>query len=558
MTLQYWEDDPTTAEATTAVGIPDEIDVDILVAGGGVGGLMAAYHARALGARTLILGGSSAASNRISSINTALDYSELDTPARLFDDVFRAGGYVNDPSVVAAITNRIGPEILNLEKLGVEFSRNGSQLARRQATGTSWTRAVFSKRMIGVDIALRLKEELAKPHEPMALRLRGGLLIELHVEDGKIIGALAYDHHEDRWIHINTSAVVLSTGGCGQLFGRTTNPKGSVGTGYAIGLETGAELTDMEFVSFEPFVTSAPPNAVGQDLPTTVLREGAKLLNGKGDEFIDTKSAPTKDIICRAMLREVLEGRGTPSQSIYYDLREMDPDTVTGYVQIQGALRSRRMSPAEALLEVMPAQHYMMGGIRIDADSATSVPGLYAMAEVSGGVHGAHRLAASGGMDVVAGGAIAGESAAKFALANPVERRRSIGNKRPDLLNTHLSSFALSRLEVIGKALDDGCGILRNEAVLDPAISAITEVFNETLKTEGEGYLLRSARTALTIAQCARMRAECRGDHYRTDYEARNDRDWLGNLRTTLADDGWPQTSFDPMTRPMHRSIDNR
>lgn len=513
----------------------EDLQADVLVAGGGVGGLMAAYRAQRGGARVVLLGGSGGASNRISSLNTALGYAPQDTAAGVFDDIVRAGGYVNDLQLVAALAQRIGPETEHLAAIGVPFLRDGDRLARRQATGSTWTRAVYSLGMIGVDISRTLVAKLEGDEATPATMVRGGLLLSLLVSDGQVSGALAYSPREERWLRITAPAVVLATGGAGQLFETTTNPRGSRGTGYAAALEAGAALSDMEFISFEPFVTSAPEHAKGHDLPTTVLREGARLRNGLGEEFLDTQSAPTKDIICRAMVREVFEGRGTASGSVYFDISEMDEEVIDRYVQIEQARRGLGDTPFDGRLEVMPAQHYVMGGVRIDKDAATSLSGLFAVGEVSAGAHGGHRLAAGGGLEVVSGGALAGESAARHAQqagraqAVPVE-------PAPELLGHHLSETAEAELGVIRSALSSGCGILRNGPDLSSSVAQIRGVL-ERAEKDDDRFLRRCALVGLTIADGALARAESRGDHWRTDFAARNDVDYLGNFVFTLEGD---------------------
>jgi aspartate oxidase len=511
----------------------DEFEADVLVAGGGVGGLMAAAHAQRAGARVLLLGGSGGASSRISSMNTALGYSEDDTPARLFDDMYRAGGYLSSPAVLAALTARIEAATKELEQLGVPFHRDGDRLARRQAAGSTWTRAVFSVGMVGVDISRALRGAMLE-RKPHLTEIRGGQLQQLTVEDGCITGGLAFDPRREAWVSIKARAVVLATGGCGQLFGRTTNPRGSKGTGYALALEAGAELVDMEFVSFEPFVTSAPADAVGYDLPTTVLREGAKLRNGLGQEFLDTASAPTKDIICRAMVREVLEGRGTPSGSVLYDIRGMDATMVERYVQITEPLRARGLTLDNAQFEVMPAQHFLMGGVRVDATGASTVPGLYAVGEAAGGAHGAHRLAAAGGMEVVAAGSIAGGAAARYAHDARPKTRVAEARPRPELLGLTMGDAARSQLGSICAALDSGCGILRQGSELVASVQALQSIVEQTQNDDRHAFVWRGAIVALAIASSGLAREESRGDHYRLDFPSRNDAHWFGNHLLSL------------------------
>jgi aspartate oxidase len=504
------------------------VEVDLVVAGGGVGGAMAAYHAARVGARVLYLGGSGGASARISSFNTALGYAEADTADGIVEDMLRAGQHVNHPGLVRALADRVAEETLRLVEMDVPFVRDGDRLARRQAAGSTWTRAVFSRGMIGADIVRALTQRLAQTESVTVVN--GGLLVDVETADGAICGVLAWSPRDERWIQAGTRGVVMATGGAGQLWATTTNPRGSVGTGYAVALEAGAALTDMEFTSFEPFITSAPPEHAGHDLPTTVLREGARLVNARGEEFLPEQS-PTKDIICRAMVREVMEGRGTPSGSVVFDLSGMDPENAERYVGIVEALRKRRISSREARLEVMPAQHYVMGGIRVDERGLSSLPGMYAVGEAAGGAHGAHRLAAGGGLEVVSGGAVVGEAAGLDALAASGVRRCSL-QPSPDLLSVRLGRDPQADLGIIRGALDSGCGILRTATDLEDTVAAVEEVHDRHRERAGHPFVRRAATVALAIARSAAMREESRGDHFRTDYPETSPA-WLANVVVT-------------------------
>lgn len=511
----------------------EELEADVLIAGGGVGGLMAALRAQLSGAHVILIGGSPGASNRISSLNTALEQGPHDEPAALFDDVVRAGGFINNPILVAAMAERIGPETNFLVGLDVPFFRENGHLARRRAAGTTWTRAVYSLGMVGVDISKEIRRRLKAAGDQVTV-IQHGWLLDLLVRDGRIAGGLV--HTNTSWLQVAAPAVVLATGGAGQLFAYTTNPPGSRGIGYSLGLEAGASLVDMEFISFEPFIMATPASVRGRDLPTTVLREGAKLRNGLGEEFLDTQSAPSKDVICRAMVQEVRTGRGTAGGAVYFDLREMRPKMVRRYVQIEQVLRALKLAPEDALLEVMPAQHYLMGGIRIDEEAASEVPGLYAVGEVSGGAHGAHRLAAGGGTEVVAMGAIAGEAAATFAKANSLRTPRHPAEPHPELLPTSLRPEDVQRLARLRSALDRGCGILRDADGLSATVSELDEIRSELIESgRMRSQLGRATLLGLAIARCALVRQESRGDHFRSDYPHRKDLRWLGNLRVRLS-----------------------
>ena len=288
----------------------DTIEADVLVAGGGMGGLMAATRAHLAGARVVLLTGLPGASVRMAGFSTALLDAPEDRPECLFNDMFIGGGFVNDPALLAAITARIGPETRFLEGLGIPFERKEERLARRQAAGVTWPRAVYSAGMVGLDAGKRLTELLRAAGAPPVWVLERGLLVDLDVRDGAVRGGLAYVRSTKEWVHITAPAVVLATGGVGRLYRRTTNFPGTTGMGYALALEAGAALVDMEFVSFEPTVAIAPEKIVEMELPTMAFSDGARLLNGRNEEFLPTMPPPSKDLMCRAMLREVGEGRG--------------------------------------------------------------------------------------------------------------------------------------------------------------------------------------------------------------------------------------------------------
>src|SRR5262249_45598159 len=161
----------------------------------------------------------------------------------------------------------------------------------------------------------------------------------------------------------------------------------------ALALAAGAELTDLEFVSFEPLVTRRLGSPQGRSLPTTVLNENARLRNGRGETFLPDGPAPGKDIICRAMMREVAEGNGTPGGGVIIDVGAVAPENLARYPKVGQAVRAA----GSPLIEVMPAQHFLDGGVRIGPDGSSTVSGMFAVGETAGGTHGAHRMAGAGG-----------------------------------------------------------------------------------------------------------------------------------------------------------------
>jgi len=510
----------------------EEIRTDVLVAGGGMAGLMAAWRAQRAGASVVLLTGAAGVSVRMAGFSTALGEAPDDRPADLFNDMFLAGGFLNHPALLAAIVARIGPETWALERLGVPFERAHGKLARRQAAGVSWPRAVFSRDMVGAAAGKLLLDQL-RSGGPATRIFQGAFLLAIEVHEGVVGGGLVSIRTTGDWIRVAAPAIVLATGGAGQLFRTTTNFPGIEGVGYALALEAGASLVDMEFVSYEPTVALGPSPIAGMELPTMAFSEGARLLNGRGEEFLGTLPPPSKDVMSRAMLREVREGRGTPHGGVLYDLRSMRPETACSYAQIRRVLAALRLSSDAAQIEVMPMQHFLMGGVAVDEFGAAEVPGLYAAGEVAGGAHGAHRLATCGGTDAIALGAIAGTRSAEYARGAPRVQGESM-LARPELLAS-AETRDRTRLVRIQAALEDGCGPLRDAAALEASRSALEQLRDELRgESDRSTFLSRAVLVARSIAATAAARTESRGDHFRTDHPERDDRRWLGNLRARL------------------------
>jgi len=476
--------------------------------------------------------GSAGASVQMAGFSTALADGPHDLPADLFDDMFLAGRFLNHPALLAAIAARIGPETRALAELGVPFERAEGRLARRQAAGVSQPRAVYTRDMVGATAGKLLLSALQSAQPPACI-LPGGLLLGIEIHDGVVTGGLVHLPKSGDWLHVAAPAIILATGGAGHLFRNTTNFRGMHGTGYALALEAGASLVDMEFVCYEPTVAIAPPSIAGMELPTMAFSHGARLRNGQGEEFLTTSPPPSKDLMARAMLREVAEGRGAAHGGILYDLRDMRPEVAQTYSQIRRVLAALRLSSDAAQIEVMPMQHYLVGGVAIDEHGGASVTGLYAAGEVAGGAHGAHRLATCGGTEAIALGAIAGESAAEYARGAQ-RARGELTTSRAELLGPS-DPRGEARLSAVQAALGDACGPLRDASSLAVSRSRL-EGLRDELKGEGQSptFMHRAVLVALAIAKAAEARTESRGDHFRLDYPHRNDCRWLGNLRSRL------------------------
>lgn len=496
----------------------ESLATDVLVVGGGVGGLWTAVHAARSGASVTVLTGSGGASRRISSMITALGDGVDDDEAALFGEVWRAGHGLSNPVLLRALVGRIRDETRYLAELGVPFAMRDGRPARRQPVGSRYASAVFTDGMIGVDITRVAQRVLGQSAAGRIRLINGAKLYTIRTDESGVTGGFFHVQRSRSWGAIAARAVVLATGGSGRLFAGTTNPRGSLGTGIALALEAGCELVDMEFISHEPFVSDIDGDSTRRDLPTTVMYEGARLVNARGEEFIDFATYPTKDVICRRMLGEVAAGRGTARGTVYYDLSNMSDDALARYTQIAQTLAAPACA-GRRVIEVAPTQHYMDGGVRVDGTGQSAVPGLFAVGEAAGGIHGAHRLAGAGGFEVIAGGVLVGESAGEFARARG-SVPPAMGDPAPwaSATDSFASDAVTDSLTRIRRALSEGCGVVRHGTRLQHAIDEVESVREAAMSNRDGVRARRASAVALSVLYPALARAESRGDHFRADH----------------------------------------
>lgn len=505
----------------------EELTADILVAGGGVAGLRAALAAAQGGCSVLLVQRGDAASPFLSAMNVAFSNGPAwDRPPVLFADMMLAGGFINEMGLVALCAQRSEAEFRYFERLGVPFVRSGGELARRQAAGSSAPHAVYAPERMGVAMLAAMRESIAA-QSPQIRALNQASVLRLLVGEGRVAGGLVWDDESRRWIDVRAKAVVLATGGAHNLYGFTTQPPTNVGEGYSMALEAGAELVDMEFVCYEPFVTASPAYR-GRSVATTLLKENAVLRNKHMEMFVDASGAASKDAISRAIFREIAEGQGLPEGAVYYDLRGVPEKVLGGYPRVLRTLKALGLEPRNALVPVAPAFHYLCGGIRIDSECRSALPGLFAAGEAAGGVHGAHRIAGGSGTDVVVTGAKAGESAAAYAsgLRSTPKAREAVPDEAAlDPLRS-VGEEEAKILAAVRAAMDAGAGIERSADSLQETLKVIEKAQGRVPR---QGRPARALVLSKAIALAALARQESRGDHYRTDFPDRDDMRCLGN-----------------------------
>ncbi len=504
-------------------------DTDFLVVGAGVAGLRAAIELAAAG-RVLVL-----AKRELT--ESATQYAQGGIAAALSDedeiglhlqDTLNAGdGLCN--AAAARVLVEEGPErIEELIAWGTEFDRAGTKLAFTREGAHSRSRVLHAHgdstgREIGR--ALYLK---TKALHNISIR-EFEFTTDLSVEDGRVCGVWVLDE-AGRTQRVRASAVLLATGGLGQIYRETTNPGVATGDGVAMALRAGAEISDMEFVQFHPtalYLKRAP-----RFLLSEALRgEGAYLRNMEMVRFMpkyhDMAELAPRDVVARAIAHE-LEVTHCKEAVVYLDLTHLDADHLRQrFPRIYSTCLQYNIDIGSELIPVRPAAHYAMGGIRTDLDGRTSLPGLFAAGEVAcTGVHGANRLASNSLLEGLVYGARAGRVMC--------DELRPLGANQSAPVETPGNNGEGAKVadEVVGEIqalMWREVGMVRMGSGLRRATKELEQLCRKlpqpACRRCCEARNLYQA--ALLIARSALAREESRGAHYRMDFPAHNDAKFL-------------------------------
>jgi L-aspartate oxidase len=511
---------------------------DVVVVGSGIAGLTAALHLREAGLHVTVVTKVNIddGSTRWAQGGIAAVLDPLDTPAAHAADTEIAGVGLCDPAAVGVLVDEGPARVRELMRLGAEFDRypDGSLMLTREG-GHRANRIVHAGGdATGAEVQRALHAAVRR--DPWIRLVEHALVLDLlRAADGRVCGITLHvlgEGSEDGVGAILGRAVVLATGGMGQIFAATTNPPVSTGDGVAVAMRAGAAVTDIEFVQFHPtsFV-GGDMHAVQRPLISEALRgEGAHLVDGDGKRFMvgqhELAELAPRDVVAKGIYR-VLAATG--ADHVYLDARHL-ADVAHRFPTITAACRAAGIDPATGLIPVAPAAHYASGGVRTDLHGRTSIPGLYACGEVAcTGVHGANRLASN---SLLEGLVFARRIAEDIAVglppqADPVEPAGDAGwvvdqDSRP----------ALQR------AMTRGAGVLRSAESLAGAAAELTTLgaTRGTARTASwEATNLVTVASALVAAAYARQ--ETRGCHWREDFPAADDR-WLGHFLGGIGQDG--------------------
>src|SRR5438270_6407977 len=360
--------------------------------------------------------------------------------------------------------------------------------------------------------------------------------------DGKrVVGAFGYWREQGRFVVLKAKAVVMATGGIGKAWRVTSNSWEYTGDGMALAYDAGAELLDMEFVQFHPTGMVWPPGVQGLLVTEAVRGEGGILRNKLGERFMEKydpkrMELSTRDVVARSIYTEVREGRGSEHGGAYLDISHKPAEYVkqklpSMYHQFK---ELADVDITTGPMEVGPTCHYMMGGIKVEAETAAStVPGLYAAGEAAAGLHGANRLGGNSLSDLVVFGRRAGEAAAKYAAKAPMPKINDaeVAAAERELLapfeRTGESPYAIHR--DLQETMQFLVGIFRVEEDLKKALGELAKLKERAAKVSVEGsrmfnpgwHLAFDLRNMLIVSEAVTMaalaRRESRGAHSRID-----------------------------------------
>jgi succinate dehydrogenase/fumarate reductase flavoprotein subunit len=532
------------------------LSTDVLVIGSEGAGARAALEATECGCHITKarLGKSGAtqcapgdfALNSNSALKLGMDGDERDSWELHFEDTLEGGKRLNDVAMARIMTEGAEDAMAYLMELGVPWSRLGFYPGHRYPRGAM----VGTVGKTGTSLLQGLHKAVKRRKITV---LEDTFAIELLTDKGIVSGCIVLYVPSGELLIIQAKVVILATGGGSRIYWLTSGPEEVTGDGMAMAFRAGAELIDMEFVQFSPYTMIWPQGLRGHQ---SFVYEyfcvlNSWLMNCYGDRFMskwdsERMEHSTRDTLSIAMMSEILAGNGSEHDGVYLSVTHLPKNLLEHFAEdyfpgLQVGsfhLREFGVDPQHVAFEVAPGAHFFMGGVRVDTNCATTLPGLYACGEVSGGAHGANRLSGNALTETQVFGAIAGCKAAEFALnrANTTieidqnqvdsvrERIRLMSGSDeglcPFVLREQLQQLAWRQVGVIRdqKGLENALSTLKDwetSALPRIRIKTKTNVFNVELVKALEFENMLQVLKAITIS--ALSRSESCGAHYRTD-----------------------------------------
>ena len=543
--------------------------VDYAVVGSGIAGIRAAIELSQSGS-VLVLAKSSLTESATAYAQggIAVALSDEDEIALHEQDTLAAGDGLCNSDAVALLVEEGPKYISQLIDWGTEFDRSGTKLAFTREAAHSRSRILHAHGdSTGREISRAL---LARAHSIPHLHLRAHTFTtNIIVEKGRAVGLHFLDESDGSLHELRAGAILLATGGLGQLFRETTNPEVATGDGLAIAYEAGAQLSDLEFIQFHPTALTIP--GAPRFLLSEALRsEGAILRNLNLERFMkryhEAQELAPRDVIVRAIITEM---RRTNCKHVYLDMTSKSEEFFQKrFPRVYAACVHYGLDLSSDLAPVSPAAHFTIGGIKTDLWGRTSLPGLFAAGETAAtGVHGANRLASNSLLEGLVFGARAGIAMMKDAPGSPKTSAPLPGAPAPNSWNnvhppdntkgkhavhannSTVGNDSAAAWQQLRDLMWNQVGILRNRKELKSAIEALAAInLPKSDKITRAHQEFRNLHTlAALIARCALTREESRGSHYRSDFPYRDDDTFQKHSQISKHS---PEPSFQPASAP--------
>ncbi len=485
-------------------------------------------------------------------------------------DTVKGSDYLGDQDAIEIMCREAPEELVGLEHWGVTFHRDQEgRLGTRAFGGASAARTYYVADITGQAILHVLYEQLMR-HEEVYRYEEWFTTALAKDEEGRIAGAITRNIRDGSMELFSARAVILATGGNGQIYDPTTNALICTGDGIAMAYRVGAPLMDMEMIQYHPTTLAG----LGLLITEGARGEGAHLYNAQGERFME-KYAPNKmelasrDVVSRAEQTEINEGRGFPDGTVALDV------TVVPRKRIHEALREivnvgRDFAGVDITREpihIKPGNHYVMGGIRTDVNGQTPVPGLYAAGECACvSVHGGNRLGANSLLDTLVFGRRSGAHAAHAvkAHATPKPSKESLVREQEvvsAIVDRDRSGRRVSEIKAeLGETMDKYVAVFRDQDGLNTALEIVRRLQEEaaTVAVDDKGNVFNQdvlgalelqfmLDNAAVIVLSALERKESRGAQFRTDFPERNDGEWLKHINVAANGDE-PEVSYSEVT----------
>ncbi len=559
-----------------------QIDLSTLVIGAGAAGARAAIELTERGVDDILVVGKRSHGDAHTTwarggINGALGTHDPEDDWTIHAaDTLNEGHFINDPEQVETVAKQMPDRLRELDEWGMEYSRTeDGAIDQRYFGAQSFRRTAFA----GDHTGESLLNTLVARAKDLEIPYRENLLITtLLSDDERIYGAVGVDLDTEEFVIFNAGTVVLAAGGYAAIYNRhTSRDDENNGDGPALAYEAGATLMDMEFLQFHPTgmaVDETDPDWEpwsGRLVTEAVRGEGGRLYNADGERFMeryspDQMELDARDVVARAIAKEVAEGRGTDNGGVYLDISHRDREVIKERLpRMYERFSDLGVDMATTAVEVAPTSHYGMGGVTVDQYGETDVDGLFAIGETMAGVHGANRLGGNSLAETVAYGVVAGRRIADRnpqagTLPQPVQREAH--TRLRELAEMAHSDGTYSPTTVIADLRDlmwDHAGILRDEQSLREALNTLSTLRDRSMDLTVGAVDSRSFEYAidlgfmLTVSEAvlrgAVERTESRGAHYRTDYPDK-DPAWRHNIIYRQADIGGMTLDTTPVAEP--------